>query len=310
MRSRQDGQHSILLLLNRAHDEVCKIDNHGKLSLRSRSAGVENMIDVKDSAGNSVFTVDNSGAAAFRHNFYDSTQNAQIGSSIVVQDRSAYVGSSRISFARASHTLEMHRLKMNHVPIYLAGRGFTSNDLPSTHAINDMSVRDWIVHARDHFDEELHVHDVFPTANADWDLIDAPVPTLQAWANGADADINTLEAEIDQAQTDIHAVEADMAQAQTDIAAKQSQLSTTQLAICNKSLGTVASNSARSISPLPSLSSTRKISRASCRDKSTSTAFKRPRRNSSALTLLSAFLSISLNTAVSVMWCASSAPSS
>jgi hypothetical protein len=55
----------------------------------------------------------------------------------------------------------------------------------------------------------LHVNDIFPVATTgDWVVIDAPVPALQAWANGADADITTLETEMDAVEVRVDALEA------------------------------------------------------------------------------------------------------
>jgi hypothetical protein len=57
---------------------------------------------------------------------------------------------------------------------------------------------------------QLTLHDVFPHANADWDVIDAPCPSLVAWQTGADADINTLETEMDSAEVRLTTVETEM----------------------------------------------------------------------------------------------------
>ena len=80
-----------------------------------------------------VFRVKTDGEMFFKHNFGDVTQHAKLASSIVTADSSVYVGSCRLSYDRAAHLLEMRRLKLNHVPLYLQGRGFTAADLPSTH---------------------------------------------------------------------------------------------------------------------------------------------------------------------------------
>jgi len=154
-----------------------------------------------------VFEVLIDGSLRFMHNFYGSDQNPTYASSIVVDDSSVYVGSARLSYDRANHVLTTQRLKTDHVPLYLQGRGFTANDLPSGHTLNDMSCADWFKWAREHFTEDhLHVHDIFPVANTgDWVVIDAPVPALQAWANGADADITTLETEMDAVEVRVDA---------------------------------------------------------------------------------------------------------
>ena len=87
-----------------------------------------------------------------------------------------------------------------------------ASHLPTGVQINDMSVPDWFIFARDHFDEDhLHVHDVFPSENTgDWEVIDAPAPTLVAWQTGADADINTLETEMDAAEVRLNTLETEM----------------------------------------------------------------------------------------------------
>ena len=73
-----------------------------------------------------------------------------------------------------------------------------------------MTAAEWVELGRTTYSEDLHLSDVFPLANhaADWIQIDAPVPTLQAWANGADQDITTLESEMDAAEARLTALEA------------------------------------------------------------------------------------------------------
>ena len=167
--------------------------------------------------GPPVFTLYDDGELRFKHNFDDASQPAHIASSILVEDESLYVGSARMSYDRVGHVMTLHRLKQGHIPDYLDGRGFVATDLPSGYTHDDMSVQDWLLHARDHFSEEdLDVKHVFPSSNTDdWVLIDAPTPalqsdvvTLQTFATGADADITTLETEMDQAQTDITALQS------------------------------------------------------------------------------------------------------
>ena len=172
----------------------------------------------------------------FLHDFEktgSSSGKSAIRSSIVAEDHSVYVGSCRYSYDRVNHVPEMHRLKLNHVPLYLQGRGFVAADLPSTHSNNDMSVRDWIVWSQEHFvDRDLHVHDVFPTANTgDWVIVDAPVPTLQAWANGADADINTLETEMDAAEASIGTLETEMNAAEASIGTLETEMNAAEASI-------------------------------------------------------------------------------
>ena len=184
-----------------------------------------------------TFTLYDNGEMRFRHNFAGAGAPASLQSSILVQDRSLYVGSARISYDRSNHLLTLHRLKEDHIPTYLNGRGFVTGDLPSGLQHSDMSVQDWLVHARDHFaDEHLDVTDVFPSTNTgDWVIIDSPVPsmqtdvsTLQSFATGADADITSLESEMDQAQADITALDSDVNQAQADITALDSEMNQAQ----------------------------------------------------------------------------------
>ena len=74
--------------------------------------------------------------------------HAPMTDSAGVGDNSLYVGSTRLSYNRSLHRMEYHRLKLSHIPLYLQGRNFTSNDLPANHATNDMSVMKWIEHAK------------------------------------------------------------------------------------------------------------------------------------------------------------------
>ena len=171
-------------------------------------------------ADDRTFTLYDTGEMHFLHDFARIAQAndiaATVHSSIIAGDQSVYVGSSRYSYDRANHVMTLHRLKLGHIPVYLQGLNFTAANLPAGHVENDMSVRKWLVHARDHLDEvELDVKDLFPTTNADWDVIDAPMPALkadvlalQAFVTGADADITTLETEMDTAQADIVALQA------------------------------------------------------------------------------------------------------
>ena len=170
-----------------------------------------------NAGGLPVFTLYDDGELKFKHNFDDQSKPATVASSILVEDDSLYVGSARMSYDRVGHVMTLHRLKQGHIPDYLDGRGFVAADLPSGYTHDDMSVQDWLLHARDHFSEEdLDVKHVFPSSNTDdWVLIDAPTPalqsdvvTLQTFATGADADITTLETEMDQAQTDITALQS------------------------------------------------------------------------------------------------------
>ena len=164
---------------------------------------------------------------------------ASVHSSVVADDDSVYIGSSRYSYDRANHVMTLHRLKLGHIPVYLQGLNFTAADLPGGHVENDMTVQKWLVHARTHLgEEELDVKHLFPTTNDDWDVIDAPVPALkadvqalQAFVTGADADINTLETEMDTAELDINQLENAMGTAQTDINTLEAEMNTAQAEI-------------------------------------------------------------------------------
>jgi hypothetical protein len=129
------------------------------------------------------------------------------GGSVATGDKSVYIGSSRFSYDRTSHVVTLHTLKTSHIPAYLTAAGVTTQDL--TDPINDMTIRDWVIFARAHLSQVLGIGDVFPATNTgDWNVADAPVPTLQAWANGADADIATLETEMDAAEVRLTTLEA------------------------------------------------------------------------------------------------------
>ena len=184
--------------------------NDGQLKIKGKGApGNGNLFEIWSQNNQPVFTVAESGAITFLHNFTGGG-NAHMSSSIVAGSNSLYVGSTRLSYSHTEHRMLLHRLKSNHIPVYLQGRGFTTNDMPDAHAENDMSVFKWIVHARDHFSETLDVHDVFPIANADWDQVDAPTDALDAAFVGMDADITTLESEMDAAEASI-ALKANLA---------------------------------------------------------------------------------------------------
>jgi len=127
---------------------------------------------------------------------------SQMGSA-VHDAKSVYIGNSRYSYDMTNRTLEMHKLKANHIPVYLQS-STTANDLPSGHNATHMTVNKWIDFARSHLsDDTLDVHDVFPYTNADWDAADAPTPTLTAAYNAMSTDVDTLETEMDDVEADI-----------------------------------------------------------------------------------------------------------
>ena len=104
------------------------------------------------------------GVLLFNHDFRHHTTEAKKGTffrpTLAAQDNSVYIGSSRLSYDRSNHQLQIQSLKSNHIPLYMQGRGMDAAHLPTGVLINDMSVADWFIFARDHFVEEhLHVHD-------------------------------------------------------------------------------------------------------------------------------------------------------
>ena len=124
---------------------------------------------------------------------------SQMGSA-VHDAKSVYIGNSRYSYDMTNRTLEMHKLKANHIPVYLQS-STTASDLPSGHNATHMTVNKWIDFARSHLsDDTLDVHDVFPYTNADWDVADAPTPTLTAAYNAMSTDVDTLETEMDDVE--------------------------------------------------------------------------------------------------------------
>ena len=130
------------------------------------------------------------------------THAVQVGSA-VHDPNSVYIGNSRYSYDMTNRTLQMHKLKANHIPVYLQA-STSASDLPSGHNASHMTVNKWIDFARSHLsDDTLDVHDVFPYTNADWDAADAPTPTLTAAYNAMSTDVNTLETEMDDVEADM-----------------------------------------------------------------------------------------------------------
>ena len=163
------------------------------------------------------------------------THAVQVGSA-VHDPRSVYIGNSRYSYDMTNRTLQMHKLKANHIPVYLQA-STSASDLPSGHNASHMTVNKWIDFARSHLnDDSLDVHDVFPYTNADWDAADAPTPTLTAAYNAMSADVDTLETEMDD-------VEADIVTINGALATKQDTLSAARLAVCDGDVFTAANYS-------------------------------------------------------------------
>ena len=123
--------------------------------------------------------------------------------SAVVDAQSLYVGNSRYSYDMTNRVLQLHKLKANHIPVYLQS-STTASDLPSGHNATHMTVNKWVDFARSHLsDNTLNVHDVFPYSNADWDAADAPTPTLTAAHTVTAGKVTTLETEMDDVEADI-----------------------------------------------------------------------------------------------------------
>ena len=139
--------------------------------LQNTVAGKHQLLIGKDADGEITFQLFSDGEMRFLHNLEDHAQPATVASSIITSDGSVYIGSARLSYDRPNHKLTLYRLKQNHIPVYLEGRGFDASHLPGGHVHNDMSVRKWLIHAKKHFGEKnLDVRDVFPPGNADWEV--------------------------------------------------------------------------------------------------------------------------------------------
>jgi len=130
------------------------------------------------------------------------TDAAQSGSA-VLDPNSLYIGNSRYSYDMSNRIVQLHKLKDAHIPVYLQAH-MSANDLPSGHGLEHMTINKWVDFARTHLsDDDLDVHDVFPYANADWDVADAPVPTLTAAYNAMSTDLTAAENDIDATEASI-----------------------------------------------------------------------------------------------------------
>ena len=126
-----------------------------------------------------------------------SRTNAAQGGSSVYDPNSVYIGNSRYSYDMSNRLVQLHKLKDDHIPVYLQAH-VSENDLPSGHGLEHMTINKWVDFARTHLsDDALNVHDVFPYTNADWDTADAPNPTLTAAYNAMSTDLTTAENDID-----------------------------------------------------------------------------------------------------------------
>jgi hypothetical protein len=191
-----------------ADDEITLQDSQAAVIFSARADGFEVMSQVPQFT-HSVILQD--GASVYG----DLDMNGNLvknagghhSTSAAVGDASMFIGSAKYSYDRTGHVVTLHRLKTNHIPAYLAGRGITAQNL--TKNIDLYTAAEWVELGRSVLSENIHLSDVFPAANTgDWLELDAPVPTLQTWATGADADITTLETEMDAAEVRLTTLEA------------------------------------------------------------------------------------------------------
>jgi len=205
LRFKNDGGTTIVSV---ADDEITLQDSQAAVIFSARADGFEVMSQVPQFT-HSVILQD--GASVYG----DLDMNGNLvknagghhSTSAAVGDASMFIGSAKYSYDRTGHVVTLHRLKTNHIPAYLAGRGITAQNL--TKNIDLYTAAEWVELGRSVLSENIHLSDVFPAANTgDWLELDAPVPTLQTWATGADADITTLETEMDAAEVRLTTLEA------------------------------------------------------------------------------------------------------
>ena len=115
----------------------------------------------------------------------------------IAEDSSLYIGSAKLSYKRADHTVRLRRLKLDTIPQYFSTRGYVVGDLPSGRTLNTMSVKRWLKEARKDFDPGVRVKEVFPTSGGagglDWDYIDCPIPNAQASIDQLLLDVAALQ---------------------------------------------------------------------------------------------------------------------
>jgi hypothetical protein len=127
------------------------------------------VFDVQDAVGDTQYAIFDDGSIFQKGHEDVNTSNLSSAhfNSAVHADSSVYIGSVRISYDRAVKALKFTTLK-EAVPVYLAGKGITGP--PTGHTLASMTVHGWVAYARtSQSNSRLEVHDVFPTANADWD---------------------------------------------------------------------------------------------------------------------------------------------
>ena len=165
-----------------------------RLWMQSDTTSDQLMFVLKNQAGQRVFAIDNLGYIR------NSPQE-----DLVVEDSSIYIGSVRLSFARNATEARLKILK-DQIPTYLAGRGYTASNLPSGETTATMSVRKWMLSAKETYEDTLRVKDVFPASNtnADWELtswngLEPRVAALESAGGGVS---NPITLESTSASTD------------------------------------------------------------------------------------------------------------
>ena len=127
------------------------------------------VFEVQDGTGNVTFAVFDDGFV-LQKGHQDTDEDALNSghfSSVVSGDGSVYIGSTRLSYDRATQKLVVAQLK-SAIPVYLAGKGIVAAQI--TEAYDQINVHGWVARARTLLsDTRLTVRDVFPYANADWD---------------------------------------------------------------------------------------------------------------------------------------------
>ena len=126
------------------------------------------VIEVQDSSGTVTFAVYDDGFVVQKGHLETDPDSLAPGhfKDGVFGDDSVYIGSSRLSYDRATHQLILHTLK-HQIPVFLQGHNLPAAQVPV--ALDQMSVHSWIALARTFLSNpHLQASDVFPPANADW----------------------------------------------------------------------------------------------------------------------------------------------
>ena len=135
------------------------------------------VIEVQDGAGNTRYAVYDDGFVVQKgHQDTDpDALNSGHFSSVLAGDGSVFIGSSRISYDRATHKLVASKLK-HQIPIYLQQAQLPAASVPL--ALDQMTVHGWVALARTFLSNpRIEVTTVLPSANADWDAIDIDTAT-------------------------------------------------------------------------------------------------------------------------------------